>query len=675
MTVRAIILAMIGAIFIATVGYFNDQVPRLNHFVGNQFPIVVFFPLILFAAVINPLLRRARPRWVLSPAEIAVVTALLLAACNIPGSGFMRWWSRMAAVPSVASTHELTWGKTSALGYVPAELLFNDGRYDSTICDSFISGNGGSEIALDQLPWWSWQGPMAGWIPLALLFAGASICMALIVHRPWSTQERLPYPVAQVAGAFIQSPREIFASRLFWIGAVSIFVLHIGNGTYNWLTGASPRDVFAWDFSEPFQKTFPAFWAAISQVPWGGNSVLYFPIYPTLVAFACFVAADVSLSVGLTVVAWSLAGFVLVWANVKFEWVAIEGGVGPWQSAGSCIALALAMAYFGRRHYWNLLRRAFAVGGHGVLGHEVWAARMLLLCTAGLTAILAAYGVAWPLALLGVLLVLLAYIVVARITVESGVFLVQLQWLPVAVVLGLLGANATGLKAVAVLGMVSFVFCAEVRECLTPLVLNGLRIADPTRTRPGRLGAMSMVVLVIALAAAVPFGLWVDHNFGVKDGESFSQAAPGYLFNAVARASGDLAAAKQLETSAALGAFERLAAAKPDPRCLWAMAAGAVIVLGLVWLRLRLTWWPIHPILFLVWGTWAMRVAAFSFLLGWAIKAVCARAGVRFASLKMLMIGVIAGDLAGGVVWMIVGAINFAITHKTPLRYHVFPGG
>ncbi|MCE5280182.1 MAG: DUF6785 family protein [Planctomycetaceae bacterium] len=675
MTVRAIILAAFGAAFIATVGYFNDQVPRLNHFVGNQFPIVVFFPLIIFALLINPLLRRVKARWMLSGAEIAVVTALLLAACNIPGSGFMRWWSRQAALPAVSNLKELSWRKSEALSYVPAALLLNGGRYEASINDSFVSGSGGARVSLEQLPWRAWTGPIASWVPVALLFAGASICLALIVHRPWSTQERLPYPVAQFAGAFINSPRAIFTNRLFWVAAASIFVLHVANGSYLWAMGQSPRDVLAWDFSAPFAQTFPAFWDMISTVPWGGNSVLYFPIYPTLVAFACFVAADVSLSIGLSVAAWSLAGYVLVLTGVKFEWVALEGGVGPWQSAGSCIALAMAMAYFGRRHYWNLLRRAFCAGGKNVLGHEVWAARVLLLCTAGLTAILAAWGVAWPVALLGVLLVLLAYIVVARITVESGVFLVQLQWLPIAVVLGLLGAEATGLRAIAVLGMVSFIFCAEVRECLTPLVLNGLRLTDPSRIGGGRVGAMSMVVLVIALAVAVPAGLWVDHNYGVQRGEGFSQAAPHYLFTAVARASGDLVASRQLEASDALAPLERLAAANPDSRCLWALAGGAAVVAALVWLRLRLTWWPIHPILFLVWGTWAMRVAAFSFLLGWAIKTVCARMGVRVATLRLLMIGVIAGDLAGGVAWMILGAVYFALTGETPMRYHVFPGG
>jgi len=37
MTVRAIILGLLGAVFIASVGHVNDQVARLNHFVGNTF--------------------------------------------------------------------------------------------------------------------------------------------------------------------------------------------------------------------------------------------------------------------------------------------------------------------------------------------------------------------------------------------------------------------------------------------------------------------------------------------------------------------------------------------------------------------------------------------------------------------------------------------------------------
>ncbi|KKN05538.1 hypothetical protein LCGC14_1086240 [marine sediment metagenome] len=189
------------------------------------------------------------------------------------------------------------------------------------------------------------------------------------------------------------------------------------------------------------------------------------------------------------------------------------------------------------------------------------------------------------------------------------------------------------------------------------------------------LGALAIVVFVVALTAAVPFGLWVDHSYGVARGEGFSTAAPWYLFNMVSRQADRLADTGLLAASNGYSTLERMTGASADPRCLTALAAGAAVVLGLMWLRLRFTWWPIHPILFLIWGTWAARVTAFSFLLGWLIKTLTKRFGLQHTAVKPFMIGVIAGDLCGGILWMIVGAVYWAATGEQPPRYHVFPGG
>ena len=86
MSLRAVILGLLAAMLIAAVGYINDQVLRLNFLVGNHFPISVFGVLIVIAIAVNPLLRRIRRFWSFRPSEMAIVTALALVACSVPGS-------------------------------------------------------------------------------------------------------------------------------------------------------------------------------------------------------------------------------------------------------------------------------------------------------------------------------------------------------------------------------------------------------------------------------------------------------------------------------------------------------------------------------------------------------------------------------------------------------------
>ena len=107
------------------------------------------------------------------------------------------------------------------------------------------------------------------------------------------------------------------------------------------------------------------------------------------------------------------------------------------------------------------------------------------------------------------------------------------------------------------------------------------------------------------------------------------------------------------------------------------LSGGLAVVLVFSLLRLRYTWWPIHPIIFCVWGTQSMKALSASFLLGWIIKGTLSRLGLltsgRIARVRALMVGMIAGDLLAGVVFMIAGAVYYAVTRLTPPAYYIFP--
>ena len=73
--------------------------------------------------------------------------------------------------------------------------------------------------------------------------------------------------------------------------------------------------------------------------------------------------------------------------------------------------------------------------------------------------------------------------------------------------------------------------------------------------------------------------------------------------------------------------------------------------------------WPIHPIVFVfLSGGQAMHMA-FSFLAGWLVKSLVVRygGGRLYERLKPLMVGIIAGALASGLVRMIVGLSYYAV--------------
>jgi hypothetical protein len=106
------------------------------------------------------------------------------------------------------------------------------------------------------------------------------------------------------------------------------------------------------------------------------------------------------------------------------------------------------------------------------------------------------------------------------------------------------------------------------------------------------------------------------------------------------------------------------------------MGSGFVLVLITSLLRLRFTWWPLHPVLFLCWGTYPAMAFSASLMVGWMIKTAVTKfgGGKKYHELKPLMIGIIAGDLLGGLLFMAVSGIYYARTGIAPMNYWIFPG-
>ena len=65
-----------------------------------------------------------------------------------------------------------------------------------------------------------------------------------------------------------------------------------------------------------------------------------------------------------------------------------------------------------------------------------------------------------------------------------------------------------------------------------------------------------------------------------------------------------------------------------------------------------------------------------SFMLGWLIKTMVTKlgGGTKHRQVMALMIGIIAGDLLGGMVFMGYGAAYYGVTGLIPKKYMIFPG-
>lgn len=553
--------------------------------------------------------------------------------------------------------------------------LFLGGRPDKEALDTLLQG---VRMSVWDLPWRAWWPSIKVWGALGLLMGMAGLCLALVTHPQWARRELLAYPVAR----FIQEVAErergqilptVCRSKLFWIGLGAMVGLHFINGMKAWFPG--------FIFSIPMKFDFTPMWGLLPLTGRVSNTAYYLwrPfLYPTVVAFSFFLTTDVSLSLGISLMAWAVFAIILYVNGVTMTGVWPDAGVQHLVLFGAFLGVTLIVLYVGRRHYWDVTKAAIGLGRSAETpGYCVWAARVLGLCVVGGVWVLRSLGLDLVLAVPTVLLFLVIFLVIARVSAESGVIFIQTGWFPVGVLTALFGIEAIGPTAYIIMALASFMIVADTREVIQPYLVNALEIVDRSgAAEVRRVWRPMAVMIVVGFVVALVATMYWQYNTGlsIKDGWGRNNM-PVPSFDRLALHISNLSASGMLEQSMAIRGLERIRMMSPDRMDLFWIGLGLMFVLVTAAARLRLPWWPIHPVLFVFWGGYPCNCFAYSFLLGWMIKAsVVKLLGAKgYHLIKPLMVGVIAGELLAGLGWMVVGAVYYLVTGLAPAQYAIFP--
>jgi hypothetical protein len=486
---------------------------------------------------------------------------------------------------------------------------------------------------------------------------------------------------------------------LFWAGLGCVLGLHIVNGLHAWFEQV-PGVSLRFDLN-PLRVLLTG-WSRAPQA----HNVFNAVVYLSVVAFAFFLTPKVSFSVGFATFAWVMLGAMLASQGVTFTDPYLLAGEGTLLRVGAYVAFGLVIVYTGRRYYAAVVRGAVTDWGGGekrevgsgksergsdgvklladpleereVPRSAVWAARWLAMLAVVSVWWLHQAGLSVGVSAAVVGMVLGMWLVLARIVAETGVFYVVSGWLPVGVLVSLFGFEAIGPTGFIVLGLASILLVGDPREALLPFISTGLAASERVgQTPPRRLGVwLGMMVLASLLVAGV-VTLWFQMNLGINHSDMWAkQWLPQMPFNEVTRQVQELSAVGTLTPSVWAEGTQRFSLVKLDGS-MWAwLGLGGALALGASLARLRLAWWPIHPVLFLLWGTESTGRFAWSFMLGWLIKVVVVKlAGARgYHAGKPLMVGIIAGELLGALLWTGVGTVYYMATGMTPRSYLVFPG-
>ena len=659
MTLRAVLLGLLGAAFFCGVTYFNDLVVRGPGMIGGTVPTGPYGLLIIFVLLINPLFKRLA----LSGRELAVAFAITLAACCIPSAGLMRTFTPSLVLPHYFASTEPGWRAEGVVEMAPDRMLANVAGNENVAVSGFVQGLGdGRGIpSISRVPWKAWTGTLALWIPLILALWIGLIGLSVVTHRQWSDHEHLPYPIATFAGALLpeegKTRSSVFRNRLFWLGLGAVLAIYLNNFACVWFPRQLVKIPTMFNL-ESLRVLLPTYARGIK---------LTFKVYFIVLAFAYFLASDVSFSLGFGTYLWPLVVGVLAGYGVTLG----TGGhfalkVEPFLTFGAYFGALLALLYTGRHYYGRVFREAlFLPVRERVERQSAWGARVFLVGAILFAGNLIHIGLDWQLAVLYTGLTFTLFVVMGRIIAEAGMYSIQAHWFPCAIIWGLFGVRAMGPRTLLLMMLVSTVLMIDPFEALMPFMVNSLKFLQLRRVKIGKPAAFCAVAVVIGLAVAIPVTLTLQYHNGANMGDGW---AARMVFNQAVLTKQRLAGQGNLEHANSLSGWRRFAEMSPNGPCALAFGIGLALFILFTMARLRFRKWPLHPVMFLLWGQWMTKEFAASFLLGWFVKVIVTKYGGAnvYQKLKPLMFGLIAGSILGHLVPMLVGAGYYFWTGTPP---------
>jgi hypothetical protein len=680
MTPRAIVLGLLCACYLCAITYFNDFVLRQTFLLGSHLPIAVYGSLMLFLLLLHPLLGKYVKLLALRPREIAIICALTFAVCTIPSAGLGRYLYVTLMMPHQLERREPGYADSGLLEKAPKEMLADPGAERDAL-PGYVTGldRPGNPMRPTDIPWAAWTQTLLFWLALIGALWLALVGLSLVIHRQWTRHEFLPYPIAQMTQSLLPATESkespVLRDRLFYLGLFVVAGIHLVNFAELYFPDHLAKIPLTLKLA-PLLKLLPQGFTPGGLITVVLNGKIYF----VALGMAYFLSREVSLSLAVAPILWSVFTGLLAGYGVQV-YAGHTGSLESFFLFGACVGVVASVVYFGRGFYGRVLLRAVGFkhppgDSVEVPQYAIFGARAAVFGLLLGTLLLTCTGLDWQLAVMAVAFILVAYVTMSRVLAETGFFFLGIYYSLPALFAAIFGGQALGAQVLVILSLLGTVLTHEPRGAFMPYIVNSLRLLEYQRAPISRVAPWVLVAVVLGFCVSVPLTLYWQYRGGNLNIDEWAvNSAARRMFDEPLEITQQLQAQGTLAEAGSLTGFARFTQMQPEPGYLLCMAVGLGLVLLFYYLRLRFVGWPLHPILFVVWSGWSTAVFAMSFFLGWLIKGLIWHYGGKhtYQRLKPLMLGLVAGELIGAILPMMISTALYFINGQRPLTYIVLP--
>ena len=621
------------AIFCSAIGAVWEQQAQLvkgTCHVAESVPPLSAIASLIFLLLLGAVLRAVGLRFGLDRREILCTYAFVCISVTVGAIciyrqviGYLTTW---VYAPQGDST------VAAVRPYLPGWLIPTDPK----VVQQLWEGSKGAGV-----PWGAWLVPLAGLGALFVLFYWTTVCLIGLFHRRWSSDERLRYPVAELATGLVaadsgESGSGLFQNRWFWFGGLLALLFNlcyiIPSLSRDW-----PLPPVQFDFMD---LHLPAPWDAGAPGP-------YFRLNPVVFGLGFLVSTDVLLTIWVSVLVMKAEAVLAASFGIPSGWAGPLFLMRYQEGLGAYIVLAFLMVWAARRHIWGACQdvvrpRTVAAGAPG---------RWTIIGLAGgvclLIVVFVQVGMVLWFAVIFLALMLIRVLVMARVRAQAGIPNIYLHVVEPRSFMWLLGAGtvaAAGEPTVAALILMAFLINCSY---LTPYQADGFRIAESTGFGHWRWIVLSTLAVIVGFALASYTNLTAIYRHG---------------FN-------NLPIGQPLALWPANHILESVKLSVPlDPVRTALIATGAATTALLAILQRAFYWCPFGPVGFVVACAIGDYVGGPVFVV-WLLKRTVLKygGGQAYKAAKAVCVGLVFAHLAIASIWGVLGLFDFAPT----LRYRI----
>ena len=483
-----------------------------------------------------------------------------------------------------------------------------------------------------------WLPVVLAWLLLFMVLAFNFLCLNTILRRQWTQNERLTYPIAQLALEMTSSTSSFFGNKRMWTG----LSIAAGIGLINGLSVLFPQIPFA-----PVKRTYFTVTEGPLKFLADDDNLIRLSLYPFAIGILFLMPLDILFSTVF------FCGFKRIELMLGRIWGWNSLARFPFQQEqvlGGFLGLCLFLIWTGKEHFKGVVKSAFEQDGDvddaeepvpyrtavwGLLAGLVFLA--FLLRKAGMTF--------WVACTFGILF-LMAPTIMTRLRAEAGVF-TCFGYSPRAMLSTWIGTRRLGPQNLT--AMAVCFFNSEYRPQQMPHQLEGFKISDQANLSHRRM----FVAILVATVLGVLVSFWIQLHLYYKYGAASGYFGPWALGHGQ-RWFGWLKSWIYYPTNT-------------DWLGVIFMGVGFSMMMVLAYLRSRIFWLPLHPLGFLIAGGGELPGDLLLPLIicTGAKWLILKHGGIRsYRQAAPFFLGLVLGDFLTGSIWSLLSIVLNTKTYE-----------